>query len=239
MKVKFSFIAAIAAPLFLLAGPAVRAQAASPQPKAHIRFTFEDPQLHPVRYSLQIEEDGEGSYESTAGGPLAADRNNADAGSAPIFAPDQSRTVHVSEALSARLFLLARRNKLFAVPCQGRSKVAFDGTKTLEYQGPEGQGSCTFTWTQTKDIDELRRSFEGIALTLDVGARLALERAHTPLALDVELNSFSAMADQGQALEMENIAPVLTAIASDDAVLKRDQRWAQALLSGGKSKKSK
>jgi hypothetical protein len=40
------------------------------------------------------------------------------------------------------------------------------------------------------------------------------------------------MVHDGRALEVENIAPVLQAIAGDDAVLKRVQRRAQALLDG-------
>ena len=236
MKFSLRLAAALAALLSPLGGTAARAQAASPRPKAEIRFTFEDPQLHPVRYSIRIEEDGAGWYESTAGGPLPTDKPNTGDGTISIFSPDQSRALHVSATLSALLFQLARRNKLFAIPCQSHGKVAFNGSKTLEYRGPEGQGSCSYEWTKIKDINQVTTAFEGIALTINEGARLALEQAHRPLALDKELDWLTQMVHQGDALELENIAPVLRAIALDNAVLKRDQRSADALLAGGKAR---
>jgi hypothetical protein len=236
LKFSLRLAAALGALLCPLGGTAARAQAASPQPKAEMHFTFEDPQLHPVRYSIQIAEDGSGWYESTAGGPLPADKPNTSDGTISIFAPDESRAIHVSATLSAHLFQLARRNKLFAIPCQSHGKVAFNGSKTLEYHGPEGEGSCSYKWTKLKDIDQVTAAFQGIALTVNEGARLALEQAHRPLALDKELDWLTQMVRQGDALELGNIAPVLRAIASDNAVLKRDQRSADALLAGGKAK---
>lgn len=236
MRLRSRLAAPLAVLLASLGGAAARAQAPSPQPKAELRFTFENPQLHPIRYSIRIEEDGSGWYESTAGGPLPIDKPNPNDGSISIFAPDQSRAIHVSAARSAQLFQVARRNKLFAIPCQSHGKVAFNGSKTLEYRGPEGEGSCSYTWTKLKDIDRITREFEGIALTINEGARLALEQAHRPLALDKELNELTQMASQGDALELQNIAPVLQAIASDNAALKRDQRLAKALLAGEKAK---
>lgn len=236
MRFRSRLAAALAVLLSPLGGTAARAQTPSPQPKAEVRFTFEDPQLHPVRYSIRIEEDGSGWYESTAGGPLPVDKPNPNDGSITIFAPDQSRAIHISTPLTAKLFQLARRNKLFAIPCQSHGNVAFNGSKTLQYRGPEGEGSCSYRWTKLKDIDEITRAFEGIALTINEGARLALEQAHRPLALDKELNGLTQMASQGDALELQNIASVLRAIASDNAVLKRDQRMADALLAGEKAK---
>lgn len=196
---------------------------------AQVSFIFADPQVHPVRYALRVNENGSGKYQATAGGQLPDDDENS------IVAPDQARAIRVSPATRERIFLLARRSKLFAMTCQAAGKVAFDGTKTLEYKGAEGQGSCTYTWTKDKNIEELTRIFEGIASTLDEGARLAVEHAHTPLALDPELNTLAGMAQRGEALELENIAPVLTAIADDDTVLKRDQSRARELLAWGKT----
>jgi len=212
-----------------LRGTAARAQSASAAKPAEIRFSFENPQVHPVRYSLRIAEDGSGEYTSVAGGVLPGDGNDS------IVAPGQSRPIVVGEALRTKLFLLARRNKFFALPCQARRKVAFSGTKTLSYSGPEGKGSCTFTWSKYQEIETLTGIFQGIALTLDEGGKLAVERAHTPLALDAELILLVKMAKQGDALELQNIAPVLTSIANDDAALKRDRQWARELLGSGKS----
>lgn len=227
---------AFTAAMVLLARPLFPAQAAPPPAAAgktavaEIRFTLENSQIHPIRYSLRIAEDGSGDYRSTAGGALPSD-----SGSGLIIVPDQSRPIQVGTALRARLFQIARRNRFFGVHCQANGDVAFTGTRTLEYGGPDGQGSCTFTWTKLKDIEELTGILQGIACTLDQGGLLTIEHAHTPLALDTGLDDLAQMAQQGQALELENIAPVLTAIAEDEHVIERDQRLARELLSFDKA----
>lgn len=210
----------------------VWAQGASAAKQAEISFSFENPQVHPIRYSLRVAEDGSGEYTSVAGGALPGDGNDS------IVSPGQSRPIAIGEALRAKLFLLARRNKFFALPCQAHRKVAFNGTKTLSYSGPDGQGSCTYTWSKYQDIETLTQIFQGIALTLDEGGKLAVERAHAPLALDAELILLTKLVKQGEVLELQNIAPVLTAIANDDAALKRDRQWARELLAPGKSRSS-
>jgi hypothetical protein len=67
---------------------------------------------------------------------------------------------------------------------------------------------------------------------MDEGSKLKRQYEHGRLSLDSELEFLDQMVHDGRALEVENIAPVLQAIAGDDAVLKRVQRRAQALLDG-------
>lgn len=228
----FCLIVTVASLVSSFGGTPAWAQGATAAKQAEISFSFENPQVHPIRYSLRIAEDGSGEYTSEAGDTLPGDGNDS------IVAPGQSRPIVVGEALRAKLFLLARRNKFFALPCQARRKVAFNGTKTLSYNGPDGQGSCTYTWSKLQDIEALTQIFQGIALTLDEGGKLAVERAHSPLALDAELIVLTKMVKQGEALELQNIAPVLTSIANDEAALKRDRQWARELLAPGKSRSS-
>ncbi len=117
----------------------------------------------------------------------------------------------------------------------GAKNIAFQGTKTLEYEGPEGQGSCTYNWSKNAQIDKLTDQFEAIAVTLDEGSKLQRQYEHGRLSLDTELEFLDQMVHDGRAIEVENIAPILELLAGDEAVLQRVQRRARALLEAAKS----
>ena len=134
------------------------------------------------------------------------------------------------------MFAAARKNKLFAFACDdGGKNIAFQGTKTLQYEGPEGQGSCTYNWSKNAQIDKLTDQFEAIAATLDEGSKLKRQYEHGRLSLDAELETLDQMVHDGRAIEVENIAPILQTLAGDEAVLQRVQRRARALLAQAKS----
>jgi hypothetical protein len=134
------------------------------------------------------------------------------------------------------MFAGARKNKLFAISCDdGGKNIAFQGNKTLEYDGPEGKGSCTYNWSKNAQIDKLADQFEAIAATLDEGGKLQRQYEHGRLSLDSEMEILGQMVHDGRAIELENIAPILETLAGDEAVLQRVQRRARALLQGAKS----
>ncbi len=200
------------------------AAAAAQGPIAQIRFTYENPQLQPAKYFLLVMEDGSGHYHSEIG--TAPPESKEDLPVRP-----QDREIHISKGTRERIFAAARGSKYFAIHCDGGGNhVAFQGTKTLEYKGAEGQGSCTYNWAKNKQIDSLTAIFEGIALTLEEGAKLQMEYEHSRLSLDPELELLDTLAQQGRALELGNIVPSLRTIANDQAVLKRAQRRARDLL---------
>ena len=100
-------------------------------PGAQIRFTYENPKLEPHKYVLVVGEDGSGNYHSE-GSAGSADGQSI----SPL-----DRPIHVSKAVRESMFAAARKNKLFAKSCEdGGKNIAFQGTKTLEYEGPDGQG---------------------------------------------------------------------------------------------------
>jgi hypothetical protein len=170
--------------IFVPGGAPAGAQAGAP---AQIRFTYDNPKLQPHKYVVTVGEDGTGHFRSETG-PAVSDGQ-----SVPTESPVESldRPIHISKALRESMFLSARKNKLFAISCDdGGKNIAFQGTKTLAYEGPEGQGSCVYNWS---------------------------------------------MVSEGRAIEVENIAPILHTLASDEAVLQRVQRRAQALLQKAKT----
>jgi hypothetical protein len=209
-----------------LSGRPVIAQGAGP---AQIRFIYENPQLQPPKYVVTVGEDGTGHYRSEGGGPASNDLQN-------MPADPQDRPIHISKALREAMFATARKNKLFAVSCDdGAKNIAFQGTKTLQYEGPEGRGSCTYNWSKNAQIDKLTDQFQGVVTTLDEGSKLQRQYEHGRLSLDTELEFLEQLVHEGRAIELENIAPILQTLAGDEAVLQRVQRRARALLAEAKS----
>ena len=210
--------------LLVPGGPRLAAQGGT---QAQIRFTYENPQLQPPKYVLTVAEDGSGHFKSEAGGPTDGQS---------IASEPQDRPIHISKALRESMFATARKHKLFAISCDdGGKNIAFQGSKTLEYEGPEGKGSCTYNWSKNAQIDKLTDQFEAIAATLDEGDKLQRQYEHGRLSLDAEIQVLEQLVHDQRAIEVENIAPILQTLAGDEAVLQRVQRRAQALLQGAKS----
>ena len=215
--------------LFVPGGPMAAAQAGT---QGQIRFTYENPKLQPQKYVLTVGEDGAGHFRSEAGAAPS------DGQSVPVESPVESldRPIHVSKSLREAMFAITRKNKLFAIHCDdGDKNIAFQGTKTLAYEGPEGQGSCVYNWSKNSQIDKLTDQFESMAATLEEGSKLQREYEHGRLSLDSEMEILDQMVGEGRAIEVENIAPILQTLAGDEAVLQRVQRRARALLQLAKS----
>ena len=198
------------------------------QTAAQIRFTYENPKLEPHKYVLVVGEDGSGNYHSEGSGSSADGQSMA---SEPL-----DRPIHVSKAVRDSMFAAARKNKFFAKSCDdGGKNIAFQGTKTLEYQGPDGQGTCIYNWSKNGQIDKLTDQFEAIAATLDEGSKLQRQYEHGRLSLDSEMEILEQMVREERAIEIENIAPLLQTLAGDEAVLQRVQRRARTLLAAAPS----
>jgi hypothetical protein len=210
--------------IFAPGGPPVAAQG---ETQAQIRFTYENPKLQPQKYVVTVGEDGSGHFRSEGGGPTDGQSLSSEA---------QDRSIHISKALRDAMFASARKNKLFAFSCDdGGKNIAFQGKKTLEYEGPEGKGSCMYNWSKNAQIDKLTDQFEAMAATLDEGSKLQRQYEHGRLSLDSEMEILEQMVHDGRAIEVENIAPILQTLAGDEAVLQRVQRRARALLQGAKT----
>jgi hypothetical protein len=193
------------------------------QTAAQIRFTYENPKLEPHKYVLVVGEDGSGNYHSEGSGSSADGQSMA---SEPL-----DRPIHVSKAVRDSMFAAARKNKFFAKSCDdGGKNIAFQGTKTLEYEGSDGQGSCIYNWSKNGQIGKLTDQFQAIAATLDEGSKLQRQYEHGRLSLDSEMEILEQMVRDGRAIEIENIAPLLQTLSGDEAVLQRVQRRARTLL---------
>jgi hypothetical protein len=205
-----------AAILFLLFAGVVSAQSTVSQPgRAHVRFTVENPQLEPARYSLEIYEDGTGTYTASQSDDSAI-----------------QRAIRIHDPLLSRLFETARVDHFFAMNCEEpHDRVAFTGKKTLAYTGPDGAGSCTFNYSRQQALNQLAGELISVAYTLEEGSRLKSEQLHDRLSLDAELEALQDAAQNHRALELGNIAGELESIANDDAVLERARSRARELIS--------
>jgi hypothetical protein len=207
--------------------PASDKEVGSPE----IRFSFEHAQLDPAAYTLVIHEDGSGHYRSTPGPSSGPGIDGY--GSAP-----SERDVTVRDPLLTILFQTARSHRFFAMDCEATdTRVAFTGKKTVAYTGSDGSGQCSFNYSHDKELNQLAEDLMAVAFTLYEGNRLAIEHTHSRLGLDSELEGLQDAVKDHRALEIENIAPVLDAIASDPAVMNRARNRARALLSGETSKR--
>ncbi|MFZ0663187.1 MAG: hypothetical protein WAM66_10880 [Acidobacteriaceae bacterium] len=207
---------------FLLAGAAFAQTPSSPVNRAHVSFTVERPQLEPTDYSLEIYEDGSGSYRASYTASA-----NGDSAPEPV-----ARAIHIHNPLLSELFREARGHHYFAFNCEERhDRVAFTGKKTLAYSGPDGAGSCTFNYSREQWVNQLADDLEAVGYTLEIGVKLKQEQRYQRLSLDDELASLENATQNHEAIEIENIAPELESIVGDDAVMKRARERAYKLLS--------
>ncbi len=214
----------IAAALLACALPsALPAQAPTPQDGV---FTadFTNPALSPSHWVLTLHRDGSGHFHSD-GGPVSAARRTG------IEAQDEDREIQLSKVFTAQIFAVARQHKWFDEKCESRAKVAFQGWKKLSYSGPEGEGSCTFNYSQDRQIQDLGDSLVGVAETLHEGARLELLLQHDRLGLDREMEYITDSAKDGRLREICAIRPILERLAQDDQLLERVRKRARNLLS--------
>ncbi len=212
-----------------LLGWAGKVVAAPPAPdpatsQTRMSFDFSNPALSPASYHLEFDSSGVGHYHSEPGSAGAPDAQG-------VLPQPFDQQIEISSGLREQLLALVHSRHFLAGECDSRQhKVAFTGAKTIGYMGPEGNKSCTFNWSPDAQLMKAASAFIAVAETLEQGRRLRLAYLHDRLSLDAELETLINSVRTGTALELENIAPELQAIASDPAVMKRAQARAQALL---------
>lgn len=214
---KMKFAASVLLGLFFAASAYAQGPA-----RARISFTVEQPQAEPAAYSLEVYEDGSGSYRASY---TASENGNS--------APEPvERAIRIHEPLLSEMFRQARAHHLFVVDCEAsHARVAFTGKKTLAYSGPDGAGSCTFNYSRQHWVNELARQLIAVCYTMQIGIRLKREQRYDRLSLDSELAAFEEAVRNGQALEVENIRPELQSIVSDGGVMNRARGRAYRLMS--------
>ena len=141
------------------------------------------------------------------------------------------RTMNLGAELTAKIFSTARSLNFFNIFCGTKAKnIADTGTKTLSYSAADGAGTCTYNYSDDKNVTMLTDHFYAIAYTMDVGRRLDFERRFDRLGLDAEMLALEHAVQEKNALELGNIAPTLRRIADDGEVMQRVRQRAAKLL---------
>lgn len=199
------------------------AQVAAGQAKSEtVQVDFSNPSLAPSRWTLTLRPDGSGHFTSYGG--------DMPGGNSDLKAPPVDRDVHLSQQFTEQVFQTAYSHKLFNFKCDSHLKVAFQGTKTLRYDGPKGSGSCTFNYSKDRDIQELGDSMVAVEQTIMEGARLELLLKHDPLGLDEEMNFLVQAAKDGRIKQICAIRAILVQLANDPQVLDGVRKRADMLL---------
>jgi hypothetical protein len=198
------------------------------EPNAVLRVDFSNPGLYPSNWTLEIHPDGTGHFHAE-GGTRPADE-------AELMLPGKvDRDVILSEGFTKGVFDTVRHNKLLNEDCDSHMKVAFQGTKKIIYDGPDGHGGCEFNYSRNKDIQQLGESLVGVGSTLLEGARLELLLQHDPLGLDRATEFIMEASGDGRLQQICAIRGILERLESDPRVLDRVRKRARILLAKGEN----
>jgi hypothetical protein len=188
-----------------------------------VKIQYSNPGLVPAQWTLVVHPDGSAHFRSERGNAPREEIGG-------VEPPDQDVDVHLSADFAHHVFQIAQRKRLFQEQCESHLNVAFQGTKTLTYQGPDGRGSCEFNYSRDPEIQNLGNSLISVATTLIEGARLEMLLRHDPLGLDKETETLVQMAADGRVQQIGSIREILQQLAGNDDVLDRVRKRAQELL---------
>lgn len=189
--------------------------------QAQVTFTFDRKGLPVPNYRLTIQEDGTTVYEG--------EESYSGAAASPVH-PFRS-AVRISPTTAAHLMATARKLDRFNTACASKAKnIADTGTKVLSYSAPDGTGSCTYNFTENKEVQALTDTIQGITETMDRGRELDHLRRFDRLGLDAAITFLAQEVAEGHALELGTIAASLRSIAADHEVMERVRARASKLL---------
>lgn len=137
----------------------------------------------------------------------------------------------MTAATTTRIFALAREAHDFNLACASKIRnIADTGKKTISYKGPDGEGSCTFNYSENKSVAQLADMFFAIAATMDEGRYLDHLHRYDRLGLDAALDVLAQEVAAGRAVELGSIEATLRSIATDTEVMQRARARANVLL---------
>ena len=190
-----------------------------------------------VSYTLTVHEDGSAIYAASY--PPEMPKYSPYAATVATMPNTQvSTTITLTPATTKMFFERTHATNGFVSGCESHVKnIAKTGSKTLTYTSPSQTASCTWNYTEDKNVIVMANAFEGIALTLDEGRKLQQKSRYDRLALDPEVQYLFDSVKQGHAIELGTIAVTLREIANDAQVLERVRAKAVKLLAQSNSER--
>ncbi len=230
----------LAALLLLAGGISAPAHGEAPptsSPAAEVTFGLVRAGIPVPKYLFTVHEDGTGTYAGeelplTAIQTISAESASQSAHAARQGSEAFSQPITLSPATVHRIFALAHALKEFNTTCASKAKnVADTGTKTLSYRDRSTTGSCTYNFSENKNVIQLTDLFYGMAETMDEGRRLEHLHRFDRLGLDAAMAFLAQEVTEGRALELGSIAGTLRSLAGDTDLMQRVRVRASQLLS--------
>jgi hypothetical protein len=207
---------------------------------AVVTFSLDFPTSQPEHYSIRVQSDGSGRYQSS--GRLSADPDETDSHDTDSHNNDShDNDSHnndsfdldftVAEGTRQKIFQLAAKAGYFQKDVDSHHKsLAFTGKKTLGYKDARRSGESTYNYSTKPAVQDLTSLMQSLSTTLEFGHRLQYDHHYQKLALDEELKSMEELARANQLIGVTAIQPILDQIIADPSVINITRARAQRLL---------
>jgi hypothetical protein len=190
------------------------------QSLAAVTFTIDFPTSAPEHYSIRVQSDGVGHYQSS--GRLSADSDETDSFDLEFTVSAETRQ---------KIFELAAKSGYFKKDVDSHHKgLAFTGKKTLAYKDAQRSGESTYNYSSIPAVEELTSVMQNLSTTLEFGHRLRYDLQYQKLALDDELKRMEELARTNELVEVAAIRSILDQIIADQSVINVSRARARRLL---------
>jgi len=197
---------------------------------AVVTFSLDFPTSQPEHYSIRVQSDGSGRYQSS--GRLSADPDETDSHDNDSH---NNGSFDLDFTLAAgtrqKIFQLAAKAGYFQKDVDSHHKnLAFTGKKTLGYKDARRSGESTYNYSTKPAVQDLTSLMQSLSTTLEFGHRLQYDHHYQKLALDEELKGMEELARANQLIGVTAIQPILDQIIADPSVINVTRARAQRLL---------
>ncbi|HKN72502.1 MAG TPA: hypothetical protein VJX30_15820 [Terriglobales bacterium] len=197
---------------------------------AVVTFSLDFPTSQPEHYSIRVQSDGSGRYQSS--GRLSADPDETDSHDNDSH---NNGSFDLDFTLAAgtrqKIFQLAAKAGYFQKDVDSHHKnLAFTGKKTLGYKDERRSGESTYNYSTNPAVQDLTILMQSLSTTLEFGHRLQYDHHYQKLALDEELKGMEELARANQLIGVTAIQPILDQIIADPSVINVTRARAQRLL---------
>lgn len=137
----------------------------------------------------------------------------------------------VSRKTRDKIFDLVQKLNFLAIPSEdGRLSASKESVKTISFRQEDTHHQIIYQKTDNARVQELASIFESISTTLEFGRRLSDLHQRHRAELDSQLTRMQSLVLRGRLPELQAIANVLQAIASDPVLNDKVREQAQAIL---------
>jgi hypothetical protein len=202
---------------------------------AVVTFSLDFPASQPKHYSIRVQSDGSGRYQSSGSLPADSDETNSRDNDNDNDNDNKNDSFDLDFTLAAgtrqKIFQLAAKAGYFQKDVDSHHKnLAFTGEKTLGYKDARRSGESTYNYSTKPAVQDLTSLMQSLSTTLEFGHRLQYDHHYQKLALDEELKRMEELARTNQLIGVTAIQPILDQIIADPSVINVTRARAQRLL---------